>query len=106
MFNGLICLGQATGTQGGTASMLPMLVIFGIMIFWMFRSQKKEKAKRDEILASVKSGDKIITTGGIIAEVISVKEDSYIVKISEKGNIEIVRNGIATVLNDVKEEGK
>ena len=106
MLSDLICIGQATAAQGGEPSMLPMLVIFGIMFFWMYRSQKKEKAKRENLLSSVKSGDKIVTTGGIMAEVVSVKDGSYIVKISEKVNIEIVRDGIGTVLRDEKEEGK
>ena len=76
------------------------------MIFWMFRSQKKEKAKREALLSSVKSGNKVVTAGGIIAEVVSVKEESYIVKISEKVNVEITKSGIGTVLNEEKEEDK
>lgn len=106
MSNGLICLGQATGDQGGAPSMLPMLVIFGIMIFWMFRSQKKDKAKREALLSSVKSGDKVVTSGGIIGEVVSVKDSSYVVKISEKVNVEITKNGIGTVLREETEEVK
>lgn len=106
MLGGLITIGQAAGSQPNQPSMLPMFVIFGIMFFWMYRSQKKEKAKREALLASVKSGDKIVTTGGVMGEVVSVKDNSYIVKIAEKVNIEIVKNGIGTILRDEKEEGK
>jgi len=110
MFNSLICLGQTAGAQATTQqgpSMMPMLVIFGIMIFWMFRSQKKEKAKREQLLSSVKSGDEIITAGGIMAEVVSVKDTSYVIKIAEKVNVEISKNGIGTVIRaEEKEEAK
>ena len=75
-------------------------------IFWMFRSQKKEKAKREELLSSIKAGDNVITAGGIMAEVMSVKEASYIIKIAEKVNVEISKTGIGTVVREEKEETK
>ncbi len=108
MLSNLICLGQAEGTAqgGGLQGMLPMVVIFGVMIFWMYRSQKKEQKKREALLSAIKAGDKVITAGGLMADVVSVKEASYIVKIAEKINVEISKNGIGTVVVEDTAEGK
>ena len=111
MFNSLICLGQGTEAQAaGGMNPLVMPIILGIMVFWMFRSQKKvqakERTKREELLASIKSGDKVVTAGGIMAEVVSVKDTSYVIKIAEKVNIEISKNGIGSVEREEKEEAK
>lgn len=61
-------------------SMIIMLVIFGGMIFFMNRSQKKKQKKEQEQRDSVQAGDEIVTIGGIVVRVISVKEDHYIVE--------------------------
>ncbi len=62
------------------ASMILMLVIFGGMIFFMNRSQKKKQKKEQEERDSVQVGDEIVTIGGFVVKVISVKEDHYIVE--------------------------
>ncbi|MBO5746779.1 MAG: preprotein translocase subunit YajC [Clostridia bacterium] len=62
------------------ASMILMLVIFGGMIFFMNRSQKKKQKKEQEERDSVQVGDEIVTIGGFVVKVISVKDDHYIVE--------------------------
>ena len=61
-------------------SMIVMLAIFGGMMFFMNRSQKKKQKKEQEERDSVQIGDEIITIGGLVVKVISVKEDHYIVE--------------------------
>lgn len=61
-------------------SMILMLVIFGGMIFFMNRSQKKKQKKEQEQRDNVQVGDEIVTIGGFVVRVISVKEDHYIVE--------------------------
>ena len=103
MLDSFAVVAQAGGASGGgIGQMMPMFVIFGIMFFWMYRTQKKEKDKREKLLASIKAGDKIITAGGILAEVVSVKDSSYIIKLAEKVNVEITKAGLATVVRDEK----
>ena len=61
-------------------SMVLMLVIFGGMIFFMNRSQKKKQKKEQQQRDSVQGGDEIVTIGGFVVRVISVKEDHFIVE--------------------------
>lgn len=66
--------------MGSYVSMILMLVIFGGMIFFMNRSQKKKQKKEQEQRDNVQVGDEIVTIGGFVVRVISVKEDHYIVE--------------------------
>ncbi|MEP6732027.1 MAG: preprotein translocase subunit YajC [bacterium] len=63
---------------GGSQSLTPFLVqlaaIFGIFYFLLIRPQQAQKKKHEEALRNIKRGDRIVTSGGIIGEVIHVKE--------------------------------
>ena len=67
----------ATGASGGS-SLMPLLVqfalIIGIIYFLMVRPQQKQRRQHEESLRSLKRGDEIVTTGGIIGEVIHIRE--------------------------------
>lgn len=64
--------------SGGLSSMTPFLIqlaaIFGIFYFLVIRPQQTQKKKHEEALRSIKRGDQIVTAGGIIGEVIHVRE--------------------------------
>jgi preprotein translocase subunit YajC len=63
---------------GGVGSMTPFIfqiaAIFGIFYFLLIRPQQKQKRKHEEALRSIKRGDQVVTTGGIIGEVVHVRE--------------------------------
>ena len=69
---------QAGGSATGGSSLMPLLVqfalIIGIIYFLMVRPQQKQRRQHEESLRSLKRGDEIVTTGGIIGEVIHIRE--------------------------------
>jgi preprotein translocase subunit YajC len=77
-----LILAQAGGGAGGggASSLMPLLVqfalIIGIIYFLMVRPQQKQRRQHEESLRSLKRGDEIVTTGGIIGEVIHIREMS------------------------------
>ena len=64
--------------SGGLGSMTPFLIqlvaIFGIFYFLLIRPQQAQKRKHEEALRNIKRGDQIVTAGGIVGEVIHVRE--------------------------------
>ena len=64
--------------SGAGGSLTPFLVqlaaIFGIFYFLLIRPQQAQKRKHEEALRNIKRGDQIVTSGGIVGEVIHVKE--------------------------------
>lgn len=85
--------------QNTITLVLYMAVFFGIMYFLMIRPQQKQAKQRQALLNSLRSGDKIISTGGIYGKIKKVKDNSVIVQIADKVEIELAKAGVATVEN-------
>ncbi len=88
------------GPQGGIGNMLiPMALIFGIMYFMMIRPQQRKEKERRAMISSVKTGDRILFSGGIMGTVTNVKDHAVTAKIAENVKIEILRGAINRVLD-------
>ena len=72
-----LLLAQAAG---GSGSLMPFLVqfvlIIGIIYFIMVRPQQKQRRQHEEALKGLKRGDEVVTAGGIVGEVIHIRETS------------------------------
>ncbi len=70
----------AAGSPGGGSSLVPFLfevaVIFAIFYFILIRPQQKQRQSHEQALKNLKRGDEVVTTGGIVGEVIHIKEST------------------------------
>ncbi len=66
---------------------LPLVVLFAIVYVLVIRPQQVQAKKHKEMVGSLQKGDKIITAGGIYAEVVKSEEDFIKVKINDEGAI-------------------
>lgn len=97
----ILALGPPPGTQQDPkGQMINMLVVFGLLgvmfYFVLLRPQQKKAREQADMLKGIKSGDKIVTTSGIIATVITVKEDSVSIR-SADAKLEITKGAIAEI---------
>lgn len=95
---------QEGGQQGGGGTLgfiLPMLLIFAIMYFLIFRPQAKKQKQHQAMVNEIRKGDKIVTAGGIYGTVAGIKEKekTLIVKIDDNVKIEISRTSVARKLD-------
>ena len=74
-------------------------VFFGIMYFLMIRPQQKQAKKRQAMMSGLRVRDQVITTGGIYGKIIKVKDDSVILQIADKVEVEMAKSGIVSVEN-------
>ena len=89
----------------GIAQFIPLILIFVIFYFFLIRHQQKKIKDHKAMVAAIKRGDEIITSGGIIGTVDRVMEDDRIeVTISENTKVQIIRSTITSLLK--KEEVK
>ena len=89
-----------SGQQGGSAItifVLQIAAIIAIFYFILIRPQRQQQKKHEEMLKQVKRGDEIVTAGGIVGEVVHVKDDRVTVK-SGESRLVIERDRIAKVL--------
>ncbi len=80
---------------GILGSLLPLVIIFVIFYFLIIRPQQQQAKKHKEMVNSLKKGDKIVTSGGIIAEVVKNEEDHIKAKINEGTEVKIDKSYIA-----------
>ena len=86
--------GSAPASQqsGGGYMMLVMpVVVLGIMYFLMIRPQRKEEAKRKELISSLKRGDKVTTIGGAMGEIVAVGENHVDLNVGGDGHEVVIR---------------
>jgi len=96
----------APGFLGGSgfSLLLPVLMI-GVVYLMMIRPQQKKQKLWAQMLADLKTGDRITTTGGIRGTIISIKDDAMVIRVAPDGiKIEVVKGSIASVTT--QEEGK
>ncbi|PYJ75301.1 MAG: preprotein translocase subunit YajC, partial [Verrucomicrobia bacterium] len=67
--------------------------------FVMFRPQKKRQEQQQKLVSSLKTGDRVVTNGGIHGLISNVKETTVIVKVADNVKIEMEKSAITTVLS-------
>lgn len=85
--------------QGQTGqAVLPVLIMVVIFYFMLYRPQKKQQKKRQVLLESLKKGQKVLTIGGIHGEIVTLSEDTAVLRVAEKVEMTFARSAIAQVL--------
>jgi preprotein translocase subunit YajC len=74
---------------------LPFIAIFAVFYFLIIGPQRKRQQALQAMISNLKAGDRIITTGGILATVKSVRDNSLVVLSADKSMLEISRNAVA-----------
>lgn len=93
---------QSSGAAALIANVLPIVVIVGIFYFLVIAPANKQRKKTEEMLAALKKGDEVITTGGIYGTVQSVDTDTVILRISENVKIKVSRAAVAGLAGGAK----
>jgi preprotein translocase subunit YajC len=85
--------------QGGAGSfltlILPWVLIFGVFYVLIILPQRRRQKELQETISNLKAGDRVVTTGGIIGIVQSVRETSLILRSADKSMIEVARSAVA-----------
>lgn len=83
----------ACGAQG--SMFLPMIMIFVVFYFMLIRPQQKKQNELQTWLKSLKKGDEVVTTGGLIGKISGLTENTVTLEVQEKVRLKVMRNHIA-----------
>jgi preprotein translocase subunit YajC len=83
------------GGLGALGGLLPMLLIIGVFYVLLIRPQQKRQRELQETVASLKMGDRVVTTGGIIGTITTVRDTTFIIRSADKTMLEIRRSAVA-----------
>lgn len=79
-------------------SLLPLVALFAIFYFLIIRPQQKQAKAHKDMIASLKKGDKIVTNGGLIVEVVKVEETYFLIKNSDNSEMKLAKEFVAKSL--------
>ena len=79
------------------STIIMMVVMLAVFYFMLIRPENKRKKEADEMRASLRVGDEIITIGGICGKIVDVKENKIVIETSaDRVRIEFVKDAIST----------
>ena len=103
----LFMQGAPGGDQPGGSFiglLVPMALIFVIFYFLLIRPANKKQKALQAMIDNLKSGDKVITTGGILGVVAGISDEVIHLRIATNVKIEVARNAIAALQKDGQEK--
>jgi len=87
---------QQTAQGGGIMGFLPIIIMFVILYFLLIRPQQKKQKEVVKMRDELQKNEKVITNGGIIGTIYSIKGDVVVLKVDDNVKIEVTKNAIAT----------
>lgn len=81
---------------------LPFIAIIVLMFFFSIRSQKKQAAKRAEMMNAIVKGTEVLLANGIYAKIAEVGDKYYMVEVAPNVVVKVVEQGIAQVIPQEK----
>jgi preprotein translocase subunit YajC len=83
---------------GGIGPIVMMVAIFAIFYFLLIMPQQRKQKKWQELLKQLKSGDRVITSGGLTGVIMSVKDDAVVLRVPPDNiKLEVARSSIVTL---------
>jgi preprotein translocase subunit YajC len=89
----------------GLLQLLPIVLIIGVFYVLLIRPQQKRQRQLQETIATLKIGDRVITTGGVIGVITTVRDTSFLIRSADKSILEIARSSIAGIDEEGKQAG-
>jgi len=92
----------APGPGGGLVQFLPMVFIFVIFYFLLIAPMRKKQKRQQEMLAQLKRGDEVVTSGGIFGRIAAFDEThgAVILQITDTVKIKVLRSAVAGPANE------
>ena len=81
---------------------MPILLIILIFYFLIIRPQQRRQRQLQDTVANLKIGDRIVTTGGVIGVIKTVRDTSFVILSADKSMLEIARSSIAGIDEEAK----
>jgi preprotein translocase subunit YajC len=89
---------QGIGGLGSMGPIVMMVAIFAIFYFLLIMPQQRKQKKWAEMLTHIKSGDRVVTSGGITGVVMSAKDDTLVLRVAPDNiKIEVARTSVVTL---------
>jgi preprotein translocase subunit YajC len=80
---------------------LPLILIFGIFYFLMLRPMSKQRKEQQKMISELRSGNVVLTNGGIIGTIVSLTDDTVILRVKPDNiKIQVARSAVSSRMPD------
>ena len=90
------------GGLGALGGLLPMVLIIAVFYMLLIRPQQKRQRQLQETISQLKVGDRVVTTGGVIGTITTVRDASFLIRSADKSILEIARSAVAGIDEEEK----
>ena len=98
---------QAPGAMGLGGMFIPLIIMFALLYFIAIRPQKKRQKEEQEMRSSLEIGDEIITIGGIVGKVVTIREEDLIIETgADRNKMKIQRWAVNTNVTKTEQHKK
>jgi preprotein translocase subunit YajC len=97
-----ILLSMFQGGLGALGGLVPMLLIIAVFYVLMVRPQQKRQRELQQTISQLKIGDRVVTTGGIIGTITTVRDTSFFIRSADKSILEVARSAVAGIEGEEK----
>jgi preprotein translocase subunit YajC len=92
---------QTAPASSPIAQFLPLIMMLGIAYLLLFLPMQRQKKAQAKMLAGLKNGDMVSTTGGIIGLIVSVTDDSLVLRVKpDNVKLQVARSAVATLMSE------
>ncbi len=97
----------ADASGAGVSTILMLVIMFAVLYFFMIRPENKRKKEAEAMRNALKVGDNITTIGGVMGDVVSIKDDSFVIETSaDRVRVEFAKFALSTNNTAEKEAAK
>jgi preprotein translocase subunit YajC len=86
-------------------NMMPLVLIFVVFYFVMWAPIRKKQKALDQLVESLKKGDKVVTNGGLYGEVVKADDGTVILKLAENVKVKVAKRAIAGLEGSPEDKG-
>lgn len=92
--------GSAGAAQqpGGIMAFVPFILMFGVMYFLILRPQQKKMKEQQSMLSTLKQGDEVLTSSGILGKITGVTEKVVTVEVADNVKVKMMKSQISQVI--------
>ncbi len=83
------------GAAGGFSMLVPLLLMFAVFYFLLIRPQQRKQRKHQDMLKTLKVGDKVVTSGGIFGTIVEGGEQVVKLEIADRVRVDVGRTFIS-----------
>jgi preprotein translocase subunit YajC len=98
----LFALFIQAGASNPITFALPLVVMFAIMYFLLFLPMQRQKKQQQRMLADLKSGDTVVTSGGIVGSIVGLEKDTVVIRVKpDNVKLQVSRSAISGLVPPV-----